>query len=217
MGMRAARKAAVSVIVGQDESMSGHVTGTPTRSLRLHLRGGVAPGDIFRARVGCRASRRLCPPAVVRRRDRRRADGDARWAEGVSMVGAGRAASDPAASAGGHFTWMPTHSLHARGAVAPGDHFRMAEVGGLRAARRFGTRTNLVSAPVVAAPVEKKNTLPKPKTPKLAKKNKSRLPRRQKKAFRRPLTNKRGTAYTYDSDGKRVKKQSVARTIKACH
>jgi hypothetical protein len=40
-------------------------------------------------------------------------------------------------------------------------------------------------APVVAAPVEKKNTPPRPKTPKLAKKNKSRLPRRQKKALQK--------------------------------
>jgi hypothetical protein len=39
--------------------------------------------------------------------------------------------------------------------------------------------------PVVATPVEKKSTPPKPKTPKLAKKNKSRLPRRQKKALQK--------------------------------
>ena len=39
--------------------------------------------------------------------------------------------------------------------------------------------------PVVAAPVEKKNTPPRPKTPQLAKKNKSRLPRRQKKALQK--------------------------------
>lgn len=37
-------------------------------------------------------------------------------------------------------------------------------------------------APVTAAPIEKKNTPPQPKIPQLAKKNKSRLPRRQKKA-----------------------------------
>ena len=40
-------------------------------------------------------------------------------------------------------------------------------------------------APVVAAPVEKKNTPPRPRTPQLAKKNKSRLPRRQKKALQK--------------------------------
>jgi hypothetical protein len=37
-------------------------------------------------------------------------------------------------------------------------------------------------APVTAAPIERKNTPPQPKTPQLAKKNKSRLPRREKKA-----------------------------------
>jgi hypothetical protein len=45
--------------------------------------------------------------------------------------------------------------------------------------------TAVSEAPVVAAPVEKKNTPPKPKTPQLAKKNKSRLPRRQKKALQK--------------------------------
>jgi len=44
-------------------------------------------------------------------------------------------------------------------------------------------------APVVAAPVEKKNTPPRPKTPQLAKKNKSRLPRRQKKALKKAADN----------------------------
>ena len=39
--------------------------------------------------------------------------------------------------------------------------------------------------PVVAAPVEKKNTPPKFRIPQLAKKNKSRLPRRQKKALQK--------------------------------
>jgi hypothetical protein len=42
-----------------------------------------------------------------------------------------------------------------------------------------------VEAPVVAAPVEKKHTPPKPRIPQLAKKNKSRLPRRQKKALQK--------------------------------
>lgn len=40
-------------------------------------------------------------------------------------------------------------------------------------------------APVAAAPVEKKNSPPKLKIPQLAKKNKSRLPRRQKKALQK--------------------------------
>jgi len=39
--------------------------------------------------------------------------------------------------------------------------------------------------PVAAAPVETKNTPPKPRIPQLAKKNKSRLPRRQKKALQK--------------------------------
>jgi hypothetical protein len=39
--------------------------------------------------------------------------------------------------------------------------------------------------PVAAAPVEKKNTPARPRTPQLAKKNKSRLPRRQKKALQK--------------------------------
>jgi hypothetical protein len=39
--------------------------------------------------------------------------------------------------------------------------------------------------PVAAAPVEKKNTPPKPRIPQLAKKNNSRLPRRQKKALQK--------------------------------
>jgi hypothetical protein len=47
-------------------------------------------------------------------------------------------------------------------------------------------KTTAVSeVPVAAAPVEKKSTPPKPKTPKLTKKNKSRLPRRQKKALQK--------------------------------
>jgi hypothetical protein len=41
------------------------------------------------------------------------------------------------------------------------------------------------SEPPVAAPVEKKNTPPKPRIPQLAKKNKSRLPRRQKKTLQK--------------------------------
>ena len=41
----------------------------------------------------------------------------------------------------------------------------------------------VAATPVAAAPVEKKNTPPKPRIPQLAKKNKSRLPRRQKKAL----------------------------------
>ena len=45
--------------------------------------------------------------------------------------------------------------------------------------------TTVSEAPVAAAPVEKKNTPPKPRIPQLAKKNKSRLPRRQKKAFQK--------------------------------
>ena len=40
-------------------------------------------------------------------------------------------------------------------------------------------------APVAAAPVEKKNTPPRSRIPQLAKKNKSRLPRRQKKALQK--------------------------------
>jgi hypothetical protein len=52
------------------------------------------------------------PPSVVRRRDRRRADG--RCARG------GRA-PHPGASARGHFTGTPTRSLHACGAGAPRD------------------------------------------------------------------------------------------------
>jgi len=39
--------------------------------------------------------------------------------------------------------------------------------------------------PVAAAPVEKKSTPPRPRIPQLAKKNKSRMPRRQKKAFQK--------------------------------
>jgi hypothetical protein len=44
-----------------------------------------------------------------------------------------RVASDPAASASGHVTGMPTRSRHARGAGAPGDTFRLAENGVLAA------------------------------------------------------------------------------------
>ncbi len=40
-------------------------------------------------------------------------------------------------------------------------------------------------APAAAVPVERKNTPPKPKIPQLAKKTKSRLPRRQKKALQK--------------------------------
>jgi hypothetical protein len=41
------------------------------------------------------------------------------------------------------------------------------------------------AAAPVAAPVERKNTPPRPRIPQLAKKNKSRLPRRQKKALQK--------------------------------
>jgi hypothetical protein len=37
----------------------------------------------------------------------------------------------PGTSAGGHFAGTPTRSLHARGAGASGDNFRMGEVGGV--------------------------------------------------------------------------------------
>jgi hypothetical protein len=39
---------------------------------------------------------------------------------------------DPGTSARGHVTLAPTRSLRARGAVAPDNGFRMAEVGGVR-------------------------------------------------------------------------------------
>jgi len=74
----------------------------------------VAPAD--------RPSRR--PPPAVRRRDHRRADGDAR--RGGRRVhhlrGVGRRmAHHPETSASGHFSGMPTRSLHARSAVARDD------------------------------------------------------------------------------------------------
>jgi len=90
----------------------------PTRS--LHARAAAAPGDNFRLpEVGRRsatpdvAAQFRRPPPAARRRDRRRADGDARGAEGAaSMIGAGRwlmanhfsSARDPATLASGHVT-----------------------------------------------------------------------------------------------------------------
>ena len=47
------------------------------------------------------------------------------------------------------------------------------------------TPTAISESPVAAAPAEKKNTPPKPRIPQLAKRNKSRLPRRQKKALQK--------------------------------
>jgi hypothetical protein len=93
------------------------------------LRGGaLLPSPVGRQyrRLACRFPP---PPPVVRRRDRRRADGDARGAEGAAWSARGRTvesarslrAREPGTSARGHFTEMPTRSLHARGAVAPGD------------------------------------------------------------------------------------------------
>ena len=61
----------------------------------------------------CNSGRRFRrQPPAVRRRDRRRAEGDARHSEG---------ALHPGTSACGHFAGMPTRSLHARRAGAPGD------------------------------------------------------------------------------------------------
>jgi len=62
------------------------------------------------------------PVPVVRRRDRRRAEGDARGEEGAAR---------PGMSAGGHITGMPSRSLHARGAGAPGDNYRLSGLGGI--------------------------------------------------------------------------------------
>jgi hypothetical protein len=45
--------------------------------------------------------------------------------------------------------------------------------------------TVVSEVPAAAPPAEKKNTPPKPKIPKLTQKNKSRLPRRQKKALQK--------------------------------
>jgi hypothetical protein len=56
-------------------------------------------------------------------------------ATGVAHSDAGGATSgcamQPGTSAGGHFAGTPTRSLHARGAGASGDNFRMGEVGGV--------------------------------------------------------------------------------------
>jgi hypothetical protein len=68
-------------------SPRGHFAGTPTRS--LCARGAGAPGDASRCPVRCitHFAHRVppacsgCPPPALRRRDRRRADGDARCAE----------------------------------------------------------------------------------------------------------------------------------------
>jgi hypothetical protein len=77
-----------------------------------------AAGRFQRARPGA-------PPPAVRRRDRRRAEGDARRAEApASMIGAGkvggwwaicRVRSYPGTSASDDFTRMAARSLHARG------------------------------------------------------------------------------------------------------
>jgi len=47
------------------------------------------------------------------------------------------------------------------------------------------TPTAVSEPPIAAAPVVKKDTPPKLRIPQLAKKNKSRLPRRQKKALQK--------------------------------
>jgi hypothetical protein len=104
-------------------SARGHFTGMATRSLppTAPVRRAILPG----ARVGWQNA--LCaarspagtphrPPSAVRRRDRRRADG-----RQPGLLGRQRA-----------LTGTPTRSLHARGAGAPGDTLRMAEVGGSR-------------------------------------------------------------------------------------
>jgi hypothetical protein len=98
MGMRAGREGAASMecTMLADESRTGapslgpsaggHFSGMPLRS--LHARGAAAPDDDCRMAAVCglavpkHASRR--PPPVVRRRDRRRADGDAGRAEGAA-------------------------------------------------------------------------------------------------------------------------------------
>ena len=84
-------------------SAGGHFAGTPTRG--RHARGGGTRGDTS----GCRSGgiTRFAPPvpaARSRRRDRRRADGDGRRAEGGPL---------PRASARGHFTGTPSRSLPA--------------------------------------------------------------------------------------------------------
>ncbi len=180
---------------------------------------------------------RSCAHRLVRRRERRRAEGDARRGEGARFhnrrapVGGCyamlRARRHPGTPASRHFTGTPSPSPQARGAVVPGDTFRMAGLGAITrfaprdAGRQFrreaGTKKHAVlvgvhlrgrrfnpymaekrekkekkdtpaavnETPVAAAPVEKKSTPPRPRIPQLAKKNKSRLPRRQKKAFQK--------------------------------
>jgi len=54
-------------------------------------------------------------------------------------------AHEPGTSPSGHFSGMPTRSRHARGAGAPGDTFRLAEVGRRGSSRR--TRYGRAAAP----------------------------------------------------------------------
>jgi hypothetical protein len=105
MGMRGWRRA-----LRPGSSASGNFTEMPTRSLHGH--GAGAPDDNFQM-PGLGGITRFAPPgAAARRRDRRRAEGDARGAEGTaSVICAGqwrspilRARRHPAASPRAHFT-----------------------------------------------------------------------------------------------------------------
>ena len=107
---------------------------------RLHARGAVASDDDFLL-LGLTGITRFAPPdargpfrrppPVAPRRDRcvRRGMRAARRAYPWLARAGRRVASDPAASASAHVTGMPTRSRHARGAGAPGDTFRLAEIG----------------------------------------------------------------------------------------
>ena len=63
----------------------------------------------------------------MRRAEGRRID-DLHGAAGGGWRTIYRNARHPGTWAGGHFARMPTRSLYARGGVATGDDFRMAEV-----------------------------------------------------------------------------------------
>jgi hypothetical protein len=92
---------------------------SPIRRRSLRARGAGAPDDSFRIRGSCR------PWSVAATASGRMgcAAGGGRRFHGVHGAGRLRAhhlpsARDPGPSAGGHFTGMPTRSLHARGADA---------------------------------------------------------------------------------------------------
>jgi hypothetical protein len=132
-------------------SARGHFTGrhcaayTPVARLRRDDALGWPHSAGSRCHDALRAARRpAAPPAA-----RCPLPVAATAAGGGGRARRGRRGRHPGTSAGGHFTGTPARSLHARGAGAPGDDFRLPASGGIT---RFAQSAPRVPFPAARRP-----------------------------------------------------------------